>query len=148
MRLKNDTKSSDRPLGKYSIGYVSREVNLSQKTIRDYERMGLIKPERSPRTNNRIYSDFDIGQIKQISNLIHEQGFTLPCIRRLIQLAPCWNIFDCELKEKCPAYKYIEKPCYETRKTEGTLCSGPCEQCVVFINRSMSREKILIKDQV
>ena len=130
------------PIKEYTIGHVSKQVDLSQKTIRDYEKMGLIKPRRSPRTNNRIYSDFDIVQIEQISHLIHKQGFTLPCIRRLIQLAPCWNIFDCELKEMCPAYKCVNKHCYEIRKTEGTLCSGPCEQCVIYINRAMSRKKI------
>lgn len=129
--------------GEYSIGDVSRRVDLSQKTIRDYEKMGLIKPRRNPRTNNRIYSNFEIDQILQISRLIHKEGFTLPCIRRLVQLAPCWNIFDCEVKERCPAYEYSKKPCYEVRKVRGTLCAGACEYCSIYINRSPKKRKVL-----
>lgn len=122
--------------GGYSIGEVSRLVNLSQKTIRDYENLGLFKPKRDPRTNNRIYTEFEIEQIKHITHLIHNEGLTLLCIRRIIQLAPCWNIFDCQAKEKCPAYAKAPRPCYEIRKEKETLCGGSCEQCVVFINRS------------
>ncbi len=135
-------KASQGPR-EYAIGAVSRVVDLSQKTIRDYEKIGLIKPKRDPRTNNRIYSDFEIEQIRQISRLIHNEGFTLPCIQRLLQLAPCWSIFDCEVKEKCPAYEYTPSPCYKTRENRETLCSGACDQCAVYINRSSKKEKVL-----
>ena len=127
----------------YSIGAVSRLVDLSQKTIRDYEKIGLIKPRREARTNNRIYSDFEIEQIRQISYLIHNEGFTLPCIRRLLQISPCWNIFNCDVKEKCPAYQYAPTPCYETRKKNETLCSGACEQCAVYINSASKKDRVL-----
>ena len=133
----------DRKDDRYSINDVSRIVDLSQKTIRDYEKMGLIMPRREPRTNNRIYSDFEIEQIRHISHLIHNEGFTLPCILRILQLAPCWNIFECEVKEKCPAYEYATIPCYVVRKEKGTLCIGSCEQCGVYINRLSKKEKIL-----
>lgn len=127
----------------YSIGEVSKMVNLSQKTIRDYEKIGLIKPDREPRTANRIFSNFDIEQIHYISYLIHTEGFTLPCIRRILQLAPCWNIFECSVKEACPAYQYSPTPCYEIRKVKETLCIGSCEKCGVYINRFVKKEKVL-----
>ena len=143
MHHKTEIRKTSQGSREYSIGAVSRVVDLSQKTIRDYEKMGFIKPMRSPRTNNRIYLDFEIEQIRQISRLIHNEGFTLPCIQRLLQLAPCWNIFDCEVKEKCPAYENAPTPCYETRENKETLCSGACEQCAVYINRSSKKEKVL-----
>ncbi len=127
----------------YTIGEVSTIVGLSQKTLRDYERAGLIKPKREARTNNRIYSEFEIEQIKHIIHLIHNEGFTLPCIKRILQLAPCWNVFDCEVKENCPAYKNPHTPCFVTRNKVGTLCSGDCEHCGVFINRKKTKAKIL-----
>ncbi|KPK27789.1 MAG: MerR family transcriptional regulator [Nitrospira bacterium SG8_3] len=127
----------------FNIGDVSKRVNLSQKTIRDYEKMGLIKPRREPRTNNRLYTGFDIEQIKHISHLIHHEGFTLPCLRRIFQLAPCWNIFGCKGKEKCPAYQFAERPCYETRKVKETLCGGACEQCAIYINRLEERRGVM-----
>jgi len=127
----------------YSISTVSREVDLSQKTIREYEKMGLVNPRREPRTNNRIFSDFDIAQIRQISHLIHNEGFTLPCLRRLVQLAPCWNVFDCEAKEECSAYQAPYKPCYETRETVETRCDDSCDRCVIYVNRSRKNAKVL-----
>ena len=89
----------------YLINEVSRRVNLSQKRIREYEKEGFINPDREPKTNNRRYSDFEVSQIQRINQLIHERGFTLACLRNLLQLAPCWKIFDCGDKENCSAYK-------------------------------------------
>jgi len=129
----------------YPIGTVSKRAHLSQKTIRDYEKMGLIHPKRDPRTNNRIFSDFEIEQIQQVKHLIHHEGLTLPCIRRMLQLAPCWRIFDCAVKEDCPAYQFPHEPCYEVRSKMETLCKGSCDQCGVFINRFSRKEKILEK---
>jgi hypothetical protein len=136
-------RSRNTRSGVYLIGEVSKKVNLSQKTIREYEKIGLIKPTREARTNNRVYSDFEIAQIQHITRLIHNEGFTLPCIKRILELAPCWNIFDCKVKEICPAYQHAPNPCYETRNHWGTLCSGSCDECVIFINRSLSGSKIL-----
>lgn len=145
IRKEKDIQNTEKRPSEYSIGDVSRMVNLSQKTIRDYEQLGLFKPRRNPRTNNRIYSEFEIEQIRQITQLIHNEGLTLVCIRRIVQLAPCWNIFNCEVKEKCPAMKNAPLPCYEIRKKWGTLCGGSCEQCVVFINRLSKKERLLKK---
>jgi len=139
----NKTENIEGKKAGYSIGIVSRKVNLSQKTLREYEKMGLIRPRREPRTNNRIYSDFEIAQVKHITRLIHREGFTLPCLRRIVQLAPCWNIFHCEVKDRCAAYKYPSIPCYKIRKDKGSLCTGSCEQCAVFINSTSKREKVL-----
>lgn len=143
MYKKTRGRSRNTQSGGYLIGEVSKKVNLSQKTIREYEKIGLIKPQRKPRTDNRIYSDFEIAQIQHITHLIHKEGFTLPCIKRILELAPCWNIFDCEVKESCPAYQHAPNPCYETRNQWETLCSGSCDQCVIFINRSTSMSKTL-----
>lgn len=143
MYNKPRNKHKDSDSEGYLIGEVSGKVNLSQKTIREYEKIGLIKPKRAPRTNNRIYSDFEIAQVRHITQLIHKEGFTLPCIKRILELAPCWNIFDCEVKEECPAYQHAPNPCYATRDHCETLCSGTCDECVIFINRPTTRSRIL-----
>lgn len=127
----------------YLINEVSRIVNLSQKRIREYEKEGFIRPLREESTNNRLYTEFDIAQIRQINNLIHERGFTIACLKNLMVLAPCWNIFDCQVKEECPAYLLPWRPCYEVRQYRETKCNGPCERCAIYLNRTVSREKIL-----
>ena len=99
-------------------------VNLSQKRIREYEKEGFIKPLREKNTNNRLYSNFDVAQIGQINSLIHDRGFTLACLRNLMVLAPCWNIYDCDKKEECPAFQLPWRPCYEVRGVSGHAVRG------------------------
>jgi MerR family transcriptional regulator, repressor of the yfmOP operon len=127
----------------YLINEVSRIVNLSQKRIREYEKEGFLKPLREESTNNRLYSDFEVTQIQRINDLIHERGFTLACLKNLLVLAPCWNIFDCQLKEQCSAYQLPWRPCYEVREYRDTRCNGPCDRCAVFLNRDFKKEKVL-----
>ena len=125
------------------INEVSRRVELSQKRIREYEKEGFIRPEREANTNNRLYSDFEVSQIRRITHLIHERGFTLACLRNLMVLAPCWNIFACPDKEACAAYGEPHRRCWEIRLEALTLCPGPCERCAVFLNRDFSPERVL-----
>ncbi|MFH0810362.1 MAG: MerR family transcriptional regulator [Pseudomonadota bacterium] len=127
------------------INEVSKKVNLSQKRIREYEKEGFIKPDREPRTNNRLYSDFDIDQIKRINYLIHTKGFTLACLRQLLNMAACWNVFDCKRKEECAAHQNPYEQCWKTREKIETKCTGPCGRCAIYLTRSKfpKKEKIL-----
>ncbi|MCB2193575.1 MAG: MerR family transcriptional regulator [Deltaproteobacteria bacterium] len=127
----------------YLINEVSRKVELSQKRIREYEKEGFILPEREANTNNRLYSDFEVSQIRRINFLIHERGFTLACLRNLMVLAPCWNIFACPQKESCAAYQEPHRPCWEIRGQASTLCPGPCERCAVYLNREYAAQRVL-----
>jgi hypothetical protein len=127
----------------YLINEVSRKVELSQKRIREYEKEGFIRPERETNTNNRLYSDFEVSQIRRINFLIHERGFTLACLRNLMVLAPCWNIFDCAQKRACAAYAEPHRCCWEIRGQSDTLCPGPCERCAVYLNRGYAAERVL-----
>lgn len=127
----------------YLINEVSRIVNLSQKRIREYEKEGFIKPIRENSTNNRLYSEFDIAQIQRINALIHDRGFTLACLKNLMVLAPCWNIFDCQVKEQCAAYQLPWRPCYEVREYRETSCNGPCERCAIWLNRHVPKMSVL-----
>jgi len=129
----------------FMINEVSKKVNLSQKRIREYEKEGFIKPDREARTNNRLYSDFDVEQIKRINHLIHSKGFTLACLRQLLNMAACWNIFDCKQKQDCAAYKSPYEQCWKTRQKAETKCAGPCGRCAIYLTRNKfgKKEKIL-----
>ena len=128
----------------YLIGEISRKVKLSQKRIREYEKEGFIVPVRDPKTNNRHYTDFDINQIKQINNLIHQHGFTISCLKTLLQSAPCWNIFDCKKIGECAVFENPHTPCYVTMKNAP---DSTCETCPVYLNRSQKLIKILVKQK-
>ena len=129
--------------GSYLINEVSRLVNLSQKRIREYEAEGFIKPLREANTNNRLYTDFEVRQIQQLTSLIHDRGFTLAGLRQVMILAPCWNIFDCPDKKECPAYLSPWSPCYEVRTDR--LAEGFCPRCPIYLNRDVKKERVLVK---
>lgn len=125
------------------INQVAMEVGLSQKRIREYEAEGFIKPLRDKNTNNRLYSDFELEQIKRINHLIHQRGFTLACLRNLLVLAPCWNIFACADRTECAAYQDPHRPCWKVRREARTRCPGPCGRCAVYLCRTAKRRKVL-----
>jgi MerR family transcriptional regulator, repressor of the yfmOP operon len=122
---------------KYLINDVARMVDLSQKRIREYEKEGLIKPDRQSRTNNRIYGDTDIDRIRRIKQLIHEHGFTLSCLRYFFATVPCWIVYGCDKKEVCPAYQAPQSPCYEIMSAASAAYPEKCQSCAVYINREL-----------
>jgi hypothetical protein len=127
----------------YSIEQVARKVGLSQKRIRDYERDGFINPARHPRTNNRIFTRFDVDQIQRVNFLIRKRGFTIKGLQQLFQYAPCWEIFECRERTECAAYENPNKPCWEL--TKDCICRKPCHSCVVYLTRSVRKEKLLLR---
>lgn len=120
------------------IGKVAIQVGLSIKRIREYEKEGFIRPVRCESSNQRMYSDFEIGRILEVKRLIHERGLTVEGIKHLLNVAPCWSIFGCDDPAGCPAYQAPHSRCWELRHVAGveTACEIDCETCPVFLTRS------------
>lgn len=55
--------------GPYPIGVLSRMVNLSQRTIRYYEEIGLLHSVRRIENGKRVYTDDDVRRLKFIKRL-------------------------------------------------------------------------------
>src|SRR5512134_2964522 len=53
----------------YPIGELSRMVNLSQRTIRYYEEIGLLHSVRRIEHGKRVYTDDDVRRLKFINRL-------------------------------------------------------------------------------
>lgn len=53
----------------YSIGELSRMVNLTQRTIRYYEEIGLLHSVRRIENGKRVYTDDDVRRLKFINRL-------------------------------------------------------------------------------
>jgi len=129
------------------IGKVAREVGLSVKRIQEYEKENLIKPLRKKSSNHRLFSTFEINQIKRIKHLIHDRGFTLTSIKHLLNMAPCWLVLECEHPEICPAYHNPHKRCWEVKKSLNINfpCMGTCERCPVFLVRNYKSKPLFEK---
>lgn len=64
----------NRPL--YVISIVAEILKIHPQTLRQYERIGLIKPSRTI-GNNRLYSEEDIDKLKFIITLTKDMGVNL-----------------------------------------------------------------------
>jgi DNA-binding transcriptional MerR regulator len=60
--------SSDVPVT-YPIGELCRMVNLSQRTVRYYEEIGLLQSIRRIEHGKRVYTDNDVRRLKFINKL-------------------------------------------------------------------------------
>ena len=94
----------------YSIGVAAQLVNVHPRTLRIYEDEGLVKPARNG--NRRIFSQNDITWISCVRKMIHDEGISIPGIKKLLRYAPCWEITDCprDVCESCTAQIDVAVP--------------------------------------
>jgi MerR family transcriptional regulator/heat shock protein HspR len=67
------------------IGVAAQLCNIHPQTLRQYERLGLINPQRAG-AKNRLYSDSDIRRIKQIQRLTQDMGVNLAGVELILRL--------------------------------------------------------------
>ncbi len=69
----------------YAISVAARLCDMHPQTLRLYERLGLVKPNRLD-NKNRLYSDQDIERLKQIQRLTREMGVNLAGVEVIFSL--------------------------------------------------------------
>lgn len=79
------TDDQKQKQGFYTIGVISRMLDIHQQTLRIYEKRGLLKPARTE-GNTRLYSEQNIEQIKRIQRLTSEFGVNLAGIEIILQM--------------------------------------------------------------
>ncbi len=67
----------------YSIGQLSKNTNISIRTLRYYDEIGLLKPAKVADSGYRYYSDEEINVLQHITAL-KELGFTLASIKEML----------------------------------------------------------------
>ncbi len=87
----------------YPIGVAARMLNVHPRTLRIYESEGLIQPTHVG--SRRMFSANDIQWITCLRKLIHEEGISIPGLKKLLEFAPCWEIKGCpaDIHESCGA---------------------------------------------
>ena len=73
----------DEPL--YMISVAARLCSVHPQTLRMYERLGLIRPQRVS-AKNRMYSESDIERLHQICRLTHDMGVNLAGVEIILDL--------------------------------------------------------------
>lgn len=69
----------------YVISVAAQLAGMHAQTLRQYDRLGLVTPERT-RGGGRRYSARDVAQLREIQRLSQEEGVSLAGITRILQL--------------------------------------------------------------
>src|ERR1051326_1204279 len=67
------------------ISVAARLAGMHPQTLRQYDRMGLVSPARTP-GGGRRYSERDAGMLREIQRLSQDDGVSLEGVRRIIEL--------------------------------------------------------------
>jgi MerR family transcriptional regulator/heat shock protein HspR len=70
---------------RYTISVAADIVNVHQQTLRHYERLGLIEPQRG-KGEIRYFSPEDIEKIQQIRRLVDELGVNLAGVEVILNM--------------------------------------------------------------
>ncbi len=68
----------------YMIGVVVTLTQMHAQTIRLYERLGLVNPQR--KSKNRLYSESDVERLRQIRRFTQEMGVNLAGVEVILDL--------------------------------------------------------------
>lgn len=81
----NGSHDPSSPAKVYTIGDLARELDISTRTIRYYEARGLLSPQRTDNTQQRLYTPRDRVRLKLLLRA-KGLGFALEDIRELFEI--------------------------------------------------------------
>lgn len=67
------------------ISVAARMAGMHPQTLRQYDRLGLVQPERTP-GGGRRYSVRDVAMLQEIQRLSQDEGVNLAGVKRIIEL--------------------------------------------------------------
>jgi len=83
---------------RYVISVAARMVGIGAHTLRYYERLGLVQPERSS-GNRRLYSEEDIERLRYIKALMSDCGVNLAGVEVALRLMQRMKDMQRQLEE-------------------------------------------------
>jgi DNA-binding transcriptional MerR regulator len=92
----------DRASGYLQIGEAANRAGLTQRTLRYYEELGLLKPASRMEGGFRLYSNDDVERIDYIKNLRDVLGFSLAEIKDMVEAEDVRTQLKSELSKSDP----------------------------------------------
>jgi len=90
----DERDSIDEPC--YVISIAARMVGMHAQTLRQYERVGLVEPQRS-RGNIRLYSRADVARLRQVQRLISDLGVNLAGVEVILRMGERMQQMESEM---------------------------------------------------
>jgi MerR family transcriptional regulator/heat shock protein HspR len=120
---------SDVPI--YPIGVAAKLLNVHPRTLRIYEKEGLVKPALVG--NRRMFSADDIQWITCLRTFIHEEGISIPGLKKLLDYIPCWEVAGCpaEIHLRCEAQvdRAVPRTLHRVGDAAARLQAKECDTC-------------------
>lgn len=69
----------------FLISVAAELAGMHAQTLRTYDRLGLVRPQRSS-GGGRRYSDRDVDLLREVQRLSQDEGVNLAGIKRIIEL--------------------------------------------------------------
>lgn len=111
----------------YMISIVSEMFEIHPQTLRQYERLELIKPSRTE-GNTRLYSEEDLERLKFILTLTREMGVNLAGVEIILNMK---EQIESLQKQVEMLLKYIQENIgKENVIKEGTLVPSPKKEII------------------
>jgi MerR family transcriptional regulator, heat shock protein HspR len=83
---------------RYVISVAARILDIQTHTLRYYERVGIIEPQRS-QGHVRLYSDQDIALLKKVKTLTDDMGINLPGVEVILRMMQHMTELQNELEQ-------------------------------------------------
>ena len=107
VRKKPTIEPIKKDLAVYPIGVAAKLLDVHPRTLRIYEDEGLINPTRVG--NRRLYSANDLTWIGCLRRLIHDEGISIPGIKKLLRYATCYEIAECPKAVHCTCDAVVDR---------------------------------------
>lgn len=78
--------NDDEAKPRYVISIAAEMLDIQTYTLRYYEKVGIIKPARSP-GNTRLYSDVDLALLRRIRTMMGDLGINLAGIDVILRMS-------------------------------------------------------------
>ena len=114
----------------YAISVAAELTGMHAQTLRTYDRMGLVTPQRTS-GGGRRYSARDIALLRRVQYLSQEEGVNLAGIKTIIELTGQIESLQAELEQERSA----------SRRSRGELVHVPRSTAIVAWEPFASRRR-------
>lgn len=91
-------KRSNGEARTFLISVAAELAGMHAQTLRTYDRLGLVSPQRSS-GGGRRYSEHDVDLLREVQRLSQDEGVNLAGIKRIIELTNQVNALRARLAE-------------------------------------------------
>ena len=85
MTAEKDARDAAREARTFLISVAAELSGMHAQTLRTYDRLGLVRPQRSS-GGGRRYSERDVELLREVQRLSQDEGVNLAGIKRIIEL--------------------------------------------------------------